>query len=82
MPLYRFNLRNGHGLIEDEEGRDLADEEAVREEAVKGIRSILCEDLLSGEVDLRGRVEVMDESGSLTLIVPFADVVSFTWPTE
>ena len=80
MPLYRFNLRNGHGLIEDEEGRELADAEAVRAEAVKGIRSILCEELLTGRVDLRGQIEVLDESGSPFIVVPFTDAMSITWP--
>ena len=82
MPHYRFNLCNGNGLTVDEEGRELADEAAVREEAVKGIRSILCEDLLAGTLDLRGRIEVLDEAGKLYLTVPFADAVVVTGPKE
>ena len=34
MPHYRFNIYNGTGLTEDDEGRDLADDDAIRAEAL------------------------------------------------
>ena len=75
MPCYHFNIQNGTGFIEDEEGRDLPDLDAVRAEALEGIRSILTEDVRKGYLDLGGRIEVLDEAGSLLLVVPFADAV-------
>jgi hypothetical protein len=75
MPCYHFNVQNGTGFVEDEEGRDLPDLDAVRSEALTGIRSILAEDVRRGFLDLRGRIEIVDEAGARVLIVPFADAV-------
>lgn len=77
MPRYYFHLRNGAGFVEDEEGRDLPDPEAARSEALKGVRSILCEDVLGGVVDLRGSLEVVDQDGVRILLLPFAEAVEF-----
>ena len=76
MPHYRFNIYNGTGLTEDDEGRDLADDDAIRAEALKGIRSILGEDIMTGVLDLGGRIEVLDEAGGLYLTVPFTEAVT------
>lgn len=76
MPRYRFNVDNGTGFIEDEEGRELPDLDVVRAEALKGIRSILAEDVLSGQIDLTGRLEVVDDAGTVLLTVPFGDAVA------
>jgi len=76
MPRYRFNIYNGTGLTEDDEGRELAGDDAIREEALKGIRSILGEDIMSGVLDLGGRIEILDEAGGLYLTVPFTEAVT------
>ena len=76
MPLYRFNIHNGNGLTEDEEGRDLPDDESAPAEAISGIRSILAEDILTGMLDLEGRIEVLDEAGRLSMTIPFTDAVT------
>ena len=80
MPLYRFNIHNGNGLTEDEEGRELPDAEDARAEAVAGIRSILAEDVLDGRLDLRGRIEVLDEQGRPLFSVAFADALRIEKP--
>ena len=73
MPCYYFNIYNGTGLTEDHEGRDLPDDAAAREEAVKGIRSIVSEEVLRGQLDLGGRIEVRDSAGRAVLTVTFAE---------
>ena len=75
MPCYHFNVQNGTGFVEDEEGRELPDLDAVRCEALTGIRSILAEDVRKGFLDLAGRIEVLDETGARVLTVPFAEAV-------
>lgn len=75
MQRYFFNVYNGTGLTEDLEGVELRDLEAAREQALAGIRSILGEELGSGLVDLTGRLEICDGSGSLLLSVPFSDAI-------
>jgi hypothetical protein len=75
MPCYHFNVQNGTGFVEDEEGRDLPDLDAVRSEALTGIRSILAEDVRKGFLDLGGRIDVLDETGTRLLTIGFAEAV-------
>jgi hypothetical protein len=71
---YYFDIHNSIGFVEDEEGRDLPDLETARTEALKGIRSILGEDVQKGVVDLQGRLEIRDGDGVI-LTIPFAEAV-------
>ncbi|HYD14124.1 MAG TPA: hypothetical protein VEC11_14855 [Allosphingosinicella sp.] len=75
MPLYYFNIYNGNGLTEDEEGRELPDLEPARLEALQGIRSILAEDVLQGRLDLRGRIDVLDEHEETLFSVAFREAL-------
>ncbi|HZF96376.1 MAG TPA: Crp/Fnr family transcriptional regulator [Allosphingosinicella sp.] len=76
MPRYFFNIRNGNGLTEDEEGRDFPDVRAARAEALKGVRSIVAEEVKEGRLDLAGRVEITDESGASIEDIPFGDALA------
>lgn len=80
MPHYHFHVHNGIGFVEDEEGRELPDPERARAEAIKGIRSILSEDVMTGRLDLGGRIEVV-ESGSVeaALTVHFDEAVEIRY---
>jgi hypothetical protein len=80
MQRYFFNVYNGTGLTEDLEGLELSDLAAAREQALTGIRSILGEELGSGLVDLTGRLEICDGSGSLLLSIPFSDAIEVRKP--
>ena len=71
MPRYRLHVSNSFGLAEDKEGQALPDLDAARDEAVRGIRSLLADELKSGKVDLRGRVDVVDDADRLLITVPF-----------
>lgn len=73
MPRYFFHIHNGTGLTEDQEGRELPDIAAAREEAVSGIRSIVSEEARGGQLDLAGRIEVFDAAGRAVLTLPFAE---------
>ena len=75
MPLYHFNVHNGRGEVPDDEGQCLADDEAARTEAVIGVRSLLAADLMEGYLDLEGRLEVTDETGTLLFTIAYADAV-------
>ena len=76
MERYHFNVRNGTGYTEDEEGQELSDPDKARAIAVEGARSLLSAEALTGDLDLRGRIEVTDESGTVVNIVDFGDVLS------
>lgn len=71
MPRYRLHVINSVGFAEDTEGQTLADLAAARAEAVKGIRSLLADELKDGAINLGGRVNVVDDGDRVLLTVPF-----------
>lgn len=73
MPRFFFHLYDRSGFVEDEEGVEVADLEAVRAMALKGARSIISNDVEQGRLDLDGRIEVFDASGALVLVLPFRE---------
>jgi hypothetical protein len=76
MAHYFLNVVNGIGFTEDEEGDDFPDLAAARAKAVEGIRSILSDDLrTTGEINLRGRIDIVDRHGAIMLTVPFDEAV-------
>jgi hypothetical protein len=76
MTHYYLNLINGLGLTRDHEGEDFADVDAARARAEESVRSLLCDELKSaGKIDLHGRIEVVDQHGSIVLILPFRDAI-------
>jgi uncharacterized protein DUF6894 len=76
MPRYYLNIRNKISFTPDEEGCDLPNAEAARKEAVRGARSLMSAEIADeGRLDLRGRIEVVDETGELVLIVPFREAL-------
>ena len=76
MPRYFFNLHNGIGPILDEEGQLLPDIEAARDTALTGIRSILADELARGDLDLKGRIDIVDDRQDILLSVSFEEAVA------
>jgi hypothetical protein len=74
MPLYFFNVYNDEDTV-DEEGQDLPDLDAAREEAIISARALICEGVHDGEVTLSHRIEVLDQSRRPALTVTFGDAV-------
>ena len=71
MPRYRLHISNSIGLAEDKEGQALPNLEAAREEALRGIRSLLADELKRGQVELRGKIDVVDDTDLVLMTVPF-----------
>ncbi|PZQ59968.1 MAG: hypothetical protein DI570_15220 [Phenylobacterium zucineum] len=80
MPKYHLNLFNGGGPVPDEAGQVLQDIDAARAQAIEGIRSILSAEIILGVVDLRGRIEIADETGDVLMTVDFTDAVQLQLP--
>lgn len=80
MARFYFHLADDDGCILDDAGIDLSGAEAAKQEAVKGARSIMAHDALSGELDLTGRIEVIDERGKHVLTLPFAQAIAVRFP--
>ena len=76
MGRFHFNIRNGSGETRDEEGRELADPQEAEALAVEGARSLLSEEVLAGDLDLRGCIEVTDDAGRVIFTVAFKDVLT------
>jgi len=75
MARFFFDVINGTGLVEDDEGQELPGLSAARDIAIEGARSVIQEDVLMGFIDLSGRVEVKDADRQTVLTIPFRDAV-------
>ena len=75
MPLYYFHVRTDRGLVEDEEGIELPDMQAVRREALVSAHEFTAEAQWSGALAF----EVVDAAGETVLTLPI-QAVSFDWP--
>ncbi|MDB5699314.1 MAG: hypothetical protein JWN69_2118 [Alphaproteobacteria bacterium] len=73
MPLFFFHVYDGVLAALDEEGLELPGLDAARNEAIRGARSILSDDLLRGCVDLSGRIDIVGDDGTTLLTLPFSD---------
>ncbi len=75
MPLYFFHIRKGDVLVEDPEGTEVSETEALDEEAIEAARDLLADGDLQG-LDRRVWVyEVADESGTIALTLLFSEAV-------
>lgn len=75
MPRYFLHVHYGTIIAEDDEGLNVASLENARAEAIRGIRSILSDELSSGHLSLAGRIVIMDETNRIVLTVPFREAV-------
>jgi hypothetical protein len=75
VPRFYFHLHDRFGPVPDPDPRELPDLDVVRAQALKGARSIICEDVCEGRVDLTGRIDVLDAKGTLVLSLPFSEAV-------
>ena len=76
MPRYYFHLHDG-AEGRDEEGRELADVDAARAEAIRGARDVMAEDVRQGSVTLSHWIEVRDQGGHRVFSVGYRDAVEF-----
>lgn len=74
MPRYFFHIYDELEL-HDEEGLELADASDARRQAMAGVREMMCEEIKTGRLTLRHRVEVEDESGEEIFRLAFRDAV-------
>jgi hypothetical protein len=75
MPRYFFHVKYKAKTIRDEEGMDLRDLDAAREEAEASARQITNDRLLFGELVEDEAFVVTDEQGETVLTFPLNDAV-------
>jgi hypothetical protein len=75
VPRFRFHLYNDVHTV-DEEGRQFADFDAARIEAISNARELMASDMqTNGEINLAHWIELEDDAGEL-VVVAFSDAVS------
>ena len=75
MPRYFFHLRNDIDAI-DEDGQELADLEAAREQAVDyAIDMIAASVTEQRKLNLKHRIEVADAAGEILMNVEFGEAI-------
>ena len=75
MGRFHFHIVNGSGTTPDDQGQELSGPDEARATAIEGARSLLSAEVLCGNLDLRGRIEVTDERGAVIMTVEFRDVL-------
>ena len=72
MARYFFHIFNDE-IVVDEEGIELPTVEAVREHALEGARSLVCESVKKGHLNLDHRIEVTDAKNVSVLTLTFRE---------
>ena len=73
---YYFNLTNGHDVIRDEDGIELADIRAVLIYAFEAIEELRREDTSSSEGWQGWRLDILNSSGQLVQSLPLDNAAS------
>ncbi|MDB5693258.1 MAG: hypothetical protein JWO81_2321 [Alphaproteobacteria bacterium] len=77
MPRFYFHVFNDVVAMDDE-GIELADLAAAREQAMDSAREMVCEAINKGHLNLDHRIEVTDESGAKLMTVSHRDAFTLT----
>ena len=74
MPRFFFHVYDDAVAL-DEDGIDLPDRKAAEREAVRGARSLACEQVEQGALHLDHRIDVKGEGGEALFSIRFGDAV-------
>ncbi|HEX8366028.1 MAG TPA: hypothetical protein VD887_04270 [Allosphingosinicella sp.] len=75
MPRYFFHVFNDEITL-DEEGIELPDLDAAREQAIESARALVCESVKHGHLNLDHRIEIADETDARKMTVTFREAFS------
>ena len=71
MSRFYLHLYNSTGPVCDEDGLELESLEAARAVAIRSIRDVISEEARHGRIDLRGKIEIENESKELLAVIRF-----------
>lgn len=77
MPRFYFHVYNDVIAI-DEEGLELPNFEAAREQAMESARELVCESIHKGHLNLDHRIEVENADHENVLILTYRDAFTVT----
>jgi hypothetical protein len=72
VPRYFFNVFNDEITL-DEEGAELSDLDEAREFALRSARSLVCDSVKNGHLNLDHRIEIEDDSGARRMTLTFRE---------
>jgi hypothetical protein len=75
MARFYFHLRSADELAQDDEGLELPDLAAAREQAIASAREIVADAIKAGKTKTLRHFVIADENGREILTVPLKDVV-------
>jgi hypothetical protein len=76
MRRYYFHIQQIDNIIHDQEGLELKDCDAVRDEALTGARQIMADAVKAGVLDLSCTMSVDDDEGRAIYRLPFSDALT------
>jgi hypothetical protein len=71
MPRYFMQLRDGSEELLDPDGLEYADIDILQKNVLVAVRELISEDVKSGVVDLRFRIDAEDRDGSIVYSLAF-----------
>lgn len=74
MPKFFFRLCDDLDC-EDPEGIEMPDLDAAYQEAIRGIRSVMADQVGQGRLSITGHIEIKDETGSVVQHVAFREAL-------
>ena len=80
VPQFFFHIRGGEIECDDEEGMDLPDKDAARQEAVRSARDLLAAAVLEGRLPLHESIVVTEGGGGTIITVTFGEAVGAAPP--
>lgn len=78
MARYFFDLHECGTISADDEGVERESLDAVRDEAVRAAREVMCAEVSEGALCLSCRIDVRDSTGAVVLSVLFRDALTVT----
>lgn len=75
MPRYFFHVFDHHGELRDGEGVELSDSTAADGFAIEAARSLICADVMSGQIGLEGRIDIAGPDGQTLGSVTYREAV-------
>lgn len=76
MARYFFHLRDGQDVLIDPEGREIADPSQIPVLVLKEARSLMSQDVMTGQIRFDFAIDVLDEAGAIVHHLSFRDAVT------
>ena len=76
MARYYMQLRDGTNQMLDPEGTEYSDMDDLRRAVLIAARDLICGDAISGEIDMRFRIDAEDRDGVIVYTLAFKEAVN------